>query len=143
MTKHNRVLVTGAGGFIGHHLVNYLTVRGSLVRGADIKKPQYQPTASDEVVLDLRTFANSLIATRRIAEVYGLAADMRGIGFIESIEELSVRNKTVINPYTIEASRMNGIGRYLYTSSACIYPGYRLKSPCNSFEGGRHLSCRC
>ena len=81
MTK--RVLVTGAGGFIGHHLVKRLVDEGYWVRGVDIKHPEYEPSAAQEFeILDLRRFDNCLIATRGIDEVYHLAADMGGIGYI-------------------------------------------------------------
>jgi len=85
-----RVLVTGAGGFIGHHLVSYLKDRGYWVRGVDIKEPEYESTRADEFeLLDLRRWGNCLQATRGIDEVYNLAANMGGIGFIE-------HNKAVI-----------------------------------------------
>lgn len=129
MTHTTRVLVTGAGGFIGHHLTTYLVSKGYWVRGVDIKEPEYEPTAAHEFeVLDLRKFDNCLIASRGVSEVYGLAADMGGIGFIETNKGDIVRNNTLINLHTIEAARIQGVQRYLYTSSACIYPGYRQKS---------------
>jgi GDP-D-mannose 3',5'-epimerase len=74
-----RVLVAGAGGFIGHHLVKYLVSKGSWVRGVDIKYPEYEPSAAHEFeLLDLRRFDSCLIAVRGIDEVYHLAADMEG-----------------------------------------------------------------
>ena len=74
-----RVLVTGAGGFIGHHLVKYLVSRGYWVRGVDIKHPEYEPSQAQEFeILDLRRWDNCLVATRSINEVYHLAADMGG-----------------------------------------------------------------
>jgi GDP-D-mannose 3',5'-epimerase len=77
MSKRN-VLVTGAGGFIGHHLVNRLKAEGCCVRGVDIKMPEFEPTAADEFeLLDLRKYDNCLLATRgSIEQVYNLAADM-------------------------------------------------------------------
>ena len=78
-----RVLVTGAGGFIGHHLVAFLKNQGYWVRGVDLKRPEYAPTVADEFqLLDLRRWENCLEATRGIEEVYALAADMGGMGFI-------------------------------------------------------------
>jgi len=122
------VLVTGAGGFIGHHLVNYLTGRGYRVRGVDIKEPEYEPTAAHEFeILDLRDPNNCARATTGVDEVYGLAANMGGIGFIEANKAVIVRDNTLINLNSIEAARANGVKRYLYTSSACIYPGYLQK----------------
>jgi GDP-D-mannose 3',5'-epimerase len=123
------VLITGAGGFIGHHLAKYLVARGYWVRGVDIKEPEYEPTAAHEFeLLDLRRWDNCLEATRGIDEVYALAANMGGIGFIESNKAVIVRDNTLINLHTIEAARESGVRRFLYTSSACIYPGYLQNS---------------
>jgi GDP-D-mannose 3',5'-epimerase len=128
MADPTRVLVTGAGGFIGHHLVNYLTGRGIWVRGTDIKQPEYEPTSANEFeILDLRDRDNCIRAMQGIDEVYGLAANMGGIGFIESNKAVIVRDNTLINLHSIEAARMSGVKKYLYTSSACIYPGYLQK----------------
>lgn len=126
MAEQVRVLVTGAGGFIGHHLTKYLVERGYWVRGVDIKEPEYEATAANEfALLDLTDMANCVEATNGIDQVYGLAANMGGIGFIESHKAEIVRDNTLINLQTIEAARRNGVQRYLYTSSACIYPGYK------------------
>ena len=83
MSKQTKVLVTGAGGFIGHHLTRYLIDRGYFVRGVDVKAPEYESTAADEFLfLDLSKPDNCLKATEGMDEVYGLAANMGGIGFI-------------------------------------------------------------
>jgi nucleoside-diphosphate-sugar epimerase len=120
-----KVLVTGAGGFIGYHLVKHLKTNGYWVRGVDIKRPEFGESAADEFeLLDLRRWDNCLQATRGIDQVYALAADMGGMGFISSNHAKILHNNTLINFHTLEAARMNGVKRYLYTSSACIYPEY-------------------
>jgi GDP-D-mannose 3',5'-epimerase len=128
MSEQTKVLVTGAGGFIGHHLVKYLVERGYWVRGVDIKEPEYEPTSAHEFkLLDLVRWENCLEACKGVHEVYGLAANMGGIGFIETHKAEIVRDSTLINMHTIEAARQNSVKRYLFTSSACIYPGHLQK----------------
>ncbi|MDX6558117.1 MAG: GDP-D-mannose 3, 5-epimerase [Blastocatellia bacterium] len=128
MSDQVKVLVTGAGGFIGHHLTKYLINRGYWVRGVDIKEPEYEPTCAHEFeLLDLTRRENCLEATRGIDQVYGLAANMGGIGFIETHKAEIVRDSSLINLHSIEAARENGVKRYFYTSSACIYPGFKQK----------------
>jgi GDP-D-mannose 3', 5'-epimerase len=128
MTQKTKALVTGAGGFIGHHLVKYLVGKGYWVRGVDLKYPEYEAAASDEFeILDLRRWADCLQAARGIDEVYNLAANMGGIGFIESNKAVIMHDNVLINVHMLEAARVNRIKKYLYTSSACIYPGYLQK----------------
>jgi nucleoside-diphosphate-sugar epimerase len=126
MTDKTRVLVTGAGGFIGHHLVSFLKEKGYWVRGVDLKDPEYAPTDADEfMLLDLRRWENCLKATADIDEVYALAADMGGMGFISAHHAEILHNNSLINIHTLDAARENGVERYLYTSSACIYPEFK------------------
>src|ERR1051325_6325071 len=125
MSNQTRVLVTGAGGFIGHHLVTFLKREGYWVRGVDIKRPEFNATDADEFeLLDMRRWENCLKATRGIDEVYALAADMGGMGFISSHHAEILHNNSLINIHTLDAARENGVKRYLYTSSACVYPEF-------------------
>ncbi len=126
MAEKTKVLVTGAGGFIGHHLTKYLQTHGYWVRGVDLKNPEFETTTADEFeILDLRRWSNCLQATRGIDEVYSLAADMGGMGFISKYHAEILHNNSLINTHMIEAGRINGIRRYFYTSSACVYPEYK------------------
>jgi len=102
-----------------------LKQRGYWVRGVDIKYPEFCSSDADEFeLLDLRRWDNCLRATRGVQEVYALAADMGGMGFISSHHAQILHNNTLINVHTLDAARINGVSRYLYTSSACIYPEY-------------------
>lgn len=123
--EKTKVLVTGGGGFIGHHLITHLKKSGYWVRGVDLKYPEFTQTDADEFeILDLRRWDNCLQATRGIDEVYALAADMGGMGFISKYHAQILHNNILINTHTIEAARLNGAQRYFYSSSACVYPEY-------------------
>ena len=120
-----RVVVTGAGGFIGHHLVKRLKSEGHWVRAVDVKYPDFEESAADDFMLaDLRHFESCLQATDGIDDVYQLAADMGGIGYITANHAFLTRNNTLINSHMLEAARVSKVDRYLYTSSACVYPSF-------------------
>jgi GDP-D-mannose 3',5'-epimerase len=129
MTK-KIVLVTGAGGFIGHHLVKKLVAEANFVRGVDLKLPEFEPSSAHEFLqLDLRDYTNCVHATQDVDEVYHLAADMGGIGYITTSHAGIALNNILINAHTIKAARENGVGRFLFSSSACVYPQYLQSEP--------------
>lgn len=129
-TTSRRALVTGAGGFIGHHLVRRLKREGFWVRGVDLKLPQFEQSAADEFELaDLRYFENCARATKGIDDVYQLAADMGGIGYITAHHAELSRNNILINSHMLEAAHVSKVKRYLYTSSACVYPSHLQRAP--------------
>src|SRR6202158_6256997 len=121
-----RALVCGAGGFIGGDLVKKLKREGYWVRGVDIKHPEFAPTSADEFVLiDLREKRNCeaalFIDDRVFDEVYQLAADMGGMGFIHSAECEILHNSTLVNIYMTQAAAQKEIPRYFFSSSVCVY----------------------
>jgi len=126
----NNVLVTGAGGFIGHHLVKRLVKDGYNVRGVDLKYPEYEPSDSkDFEILDLRSVDNCIKATKDIDLVYNLAADMGGIGYIQTNHADLTKNNVLINTNMLDASKQNSVKKFLFSSSACIYPQYKQSEP--------------
>jgi len=106
--------------------VTALKRQGHWVRGVDIKHPEYAPTDADEfLLLDLREPANAREATRGANHVYALAADMGGMGYISANHATILHNNALINLNTLEAAKNSGVARYLYTSSACVYPEFK------------------
>jgi GDP-D-mannose 3',5'-epimerase len=130
-----KALVGGAGGFIGSHLVKRLKREGYWVRGVDLKYPEFSPTAADEfLILDLRDEKNCQTAVAGTPgspfdEVYQLAADMGGMGFIHSAECEIMRNSAQINIHMIHSSAAAGIKRYFFSSSACVYRDMEFNEP--------------
>jgi len=125
MSDKKRVCIAGGGGFIGSHLAKRLKDEGHYVIASDWQRNEYfkQEEFCDEFhLLDLRSLDNCLRVTRGVEEVYNLAADMGGMGFIQSNHATILYNNTMISFNMVEAARRNGVKRFFYSSSACIYP---------------------
>ena len=135
-----RALVCGAGGFIGSHLVKKLKSESYWVRGVDLKLPEFAPTAADEFQLrDLREkdeAAASLVLDDGVFdEVYQLAADMGGMGFISAAECEIMHNNALININMTHAAANAGIKRYFFSSSVCVYRDMKPGEPEMPEEG--------
>ena len=123
MAAGDIALVTGAGGFIGHHLVKRLVGQGWRVRGADLKRPEYEDTPAQEfMVCDLRRPDDCMQACKDVGRVYHLAADMGGIGYITASHADIAVNNILINANMLVAARAHRVERFLFSSSACVYP---------------------
>jgi len=128
-----KALVTGAGGFIAHHLIKRLTQENCWVRGVDIKYPEFSASSADEFqILDLRepeNCAQAFQSKEPFTEVYHLAADMGGMGFIHSAACDIMRNSALINIHMINAASQANIKRYFFSSSVCIYRDMKIGEP--------------
>lgn len=126
-----KILITGGNGFIGSHLARYLLGKGNFVRVADINANDYitEKYCNEDLRLDLRKWRNCLAATKGMDKVYNLAANMGGIGFITEVGAEVMHDNILINTHMLEASRLNKVKRYFYSSSACVYPTYRQTDP--------------
>lgn len=120
-----KALVTGSGGFIGHHLIKYLKKKGYWVRGVDIKKPEFEETHADEfLLLDLRKREKTDSATQGMDHVYNMASNMGGVGFIEKAQALLMHDNILIDTNMLESSYRNGVKKFFYPSSALVYPSF-------------------
>ncbi|MEX1112077.1 MAG: NAD-dependent epimerase/dehydratase family protein [Candidatus Andersenbacteria bacterium] len=126
-------VVCGGGGFIGSHLVKRLKGEGYWVRAVDIKEQAFSPTVADEYILgDLRDAEIAKRAVTGVEEVYQLAADMGGMGFISGENDSEImHNSTMINLNIADAARETGTKKLFYSSSACIYPQRNQQDPDN------------
>jgi len=127
--KNKKAIVTGAGGFIGSHLVRRLKKNGYYVIGIDIKYPSFSQTEADEFILqDLREWPAVQSVFTPVDELYMLAADMGGVGYINTVNAEIVRNSSLITLHSLEAARYHGIKKIFYASSACVYPEFKQES---------------
>lgn len=129
--QKEKILVTGAGGFIGHYMVRFLKDKGYWVRGVDIKYPEFssKDEADEFLLLDLRDFRNAMEAVKNVDKVFTFAANMGGIGFITFHKADVMRDNVLININMAEAARLTQIKKLFFSSSACIYPTFKQESP--------------
>jgi GDP-D-mannose 3',5'-epimerase len=133
-SSNTKIVVTGAGGFIGSHLVRRLKEEGFWVRGVDLKYPDFSASAADEFIIgDLRDVRVAAHAVDGIQDVYQLAADMGGAGYIFTGDHDAcvMHNSATINLNMAEEGRKAGVKRFFYSSSACIYPEHNQMDPNN------------
>lgn len=126
------VLVSGAGGFIGYHLCQRLDGLGYTVHGIDIQSPAYGKPAGSFQRVDMRSksfLSDCFRSIGRIDQFYHLAADMGGIGYIETNKCQIVTNNTQINLNALHLAERHQVGRFLFSSSACVYPSYAQDKP--------------
>lgn len=131
MLVDKKILVTGAGGFIGGHLARKLAEDGHFVRGVDVRweGPLRRSDSSERVTLDLRTYENCLKVIEGVDEVYHLAADMGGIEYITRVGADIMHNSGVMDMNMLQASVENAVSRFFFSSSACVYPEDKQLDP--------------
>ena len=133
--KSKNIIVCGAGGFIGSHLVKFLKAKGYWVRGVDLKHPEFSDSAADEfVICDLRDqYKYKKLFDRNIDEIYQLAADMGGAGYLFTGENDAdvMHNSALINLNTLDNCREFNVPKVFYSSSACVYPESNQMDPDN------------
>jgi len=126
----HKILVCGASGFVGSHLVKRLKKDGYWVRGVDLKNSEFEPTQADQFIIgDLRRKDICNLVLGGIDEVYQLAADMGGMGFIHSAEADIMHNNVLINLNMIDAACRVGVKKYFFSSSVCVYRDMKKGEP--------------